>query len=391
MVLKMTAKITFFPVDNGDMTLIRLESKRTILIDMNIRNSADDPDDDTLDVATKLREQLPRDNMGRLYVDALLLSHPDQDHCRGLQKHFHLGTPEDWSKDEDNILIREMWSSPMVFRRASKNHQLCEDAKAFNKEARRRVALFRVDGPTVSNGDRILILGEDEDGKTDDLSEILIKVNETFSRIGGIKDDSVVARLLAPMPKDEDEGVEETLSKNKSSTIMQFSLSSDGEADVCQFLTGGDAEVSIWEKLWEQHAATPSNLGYDVLQTPHHCSWRSLSYDSWSELGEKAKVCTGAKNALSQGRQGALIVASSKPIKDNDDDPPCIRAKREYESMAKDFKGRFKCVGEHPSEKNPDILEIQITRHGPKPNTKLMGGSGAAGTGVIGHQPLPHG
>ena len=387
----MSAKITFFPVGNGDMTLIHLDSGRTILIDINIRGSADDPDDDAPDVAAKLRNQLLRDSAGRFYVDAFLLSHPDQDHCGGLRKHFHLGPPEDWSKDDDKILIREMWSSPMVFRRASKNHQLCEDAKAFNKEARRRVELFRANAAAVSSGDRLLILGEDEDGKTDDLSDILIKVNETFSQIDGIKDESVVARFLAPMPKDEDEDVEEARSKNKSSTIVQFSLSADGEPDMCRFLTGGDAEVSIWEKLWEQHAKAPSNLAYDVLQTPHHCSWRSLSYDSWSELGEKAEVCAKARNALSQGCKGALIVASSKPIKDNDDDPPCIRAKREYEDMAKDFEGRFKCVGEHPSKKNPDTLEINITRHGPKPSTKLMGGIGTAGGGAIGHQPLPHG
>ena len=33
----MTATITFFPVDNGDMTLIELESGRKILMDVNIR------------------------------------------------------------------------------------------------------------------------------------------------------------------------------------------------------------------------------------------------------------------------------------------------------------------------------------------------------------------
>ena len=44
----MTAVITFFSVGNGDMTLIELESGKTILIDVNIRAAADDPDDSTL-------------------------------------------------------------------------------------------------------------------------------------------------------------------------------------------------------------------------------------------------------------------------------------------------------------------------------------------------------
>ena len=115
----MTATVSFFPVGNGDMTLVRFASGRTLLIDVNIRGAADDPDDDTPDVATELRKRLSRDEKGRLYVDAILLSHPDADHCRRLIEHFHLGPPEDFPQDgTDKILIRELWSSPIVFRRA---------------------------------------------------------------------------------------------------------------------------------------------------------------------------------------------------------------------------------------------------------------------------------
>ena len=128
----MTAHLSFFPVGNGDMTLVQTGGGHNILIDLNIRAAADNPDDDTPDVAAKLRNKLSRDAAGRLYVDALLVSHPDEDHCRGLRKHFHLGPPDEWSKAADKILIREVWSSPMVFRRASRRHILCEDARAFN-------------------------------------------------------------------------------------------------------------------------------------------------------------------------------------------------------------------------------------------------------------------
>ena len=83
------------------MTLIELESGRKILIDINIRFAADDPDDDTPDVATALRNRLKTDSQGRLYVDALLITHPDKDHCTGLKKHFHMGQPGDWSEATD--------------------------------------------------------------------------------------------------------------------------------------------------------------------------------------------------------------------------------------------------------------------------------------------------
>ncbi|MCU7936848.1 MAG: metallohydrolase [Candidatus Thiodiazotropha sp. (ex Dulcina madagascariensis)] len=382
----MKAKLNLFSVGNGDMTLIQTESGKSILVDINIRAAADDPDDETPDVAAKLRDRLKRDVWGRLYVDAFLLSHPDRDHCAGLRNHFHLGSPDDWSEDEDKILIREMWSSPMVFRRASSKNTLYKDAKAFNSEARRRVQAFRDHGIDVDEGDRILILGEDENGKTDDLEAILIRVDETFSRVNGANDNSFSAYLLAPLPKDEDEEGEEKLSKNKSSTILQFSLSGEGYADKCRYLTGGDAEVAIWEKLWDKNKTDPDCLTYDVLLTPHHCSWHSLSYDSWSDLGEDAEVCQAARDALSQGRYGALLIASSNPIKNDKNDPPCISAKREYEDITDDFSGEFKCIGE-----DSDVLEVEVTKDGPKPLVRHLASATILGTGAIGRQPLGHG
>ncbi|PWG61185.1 metallohydrolase [Sediminicurvatus halobius] len=361
----MTANIAFFPVGNGDMTLIELESGRRILIDVNIRQGADDPGDETPNVTQELRNRLSRDADGRLFVDALLLSHPDADHCRGLRKHFHLGPPAEWSKSDDKIIVRELWSSPMVFRRASSRMTLCDDAKAFNTEARRRVRRFREAGHSVSDGDRILILGRDENGKTNGLEEILVEEAGTFSRVNGLDDATMVARLLAPMPKSDDAEEEEKAAKNQSSTILQFQLSGGGSPDRCRFLTGGDAGVAIWERLWNRHASQPEHLSYDVLQAPHHCSWRCLSHDSWSDLGEKAQVSEHARSALAQARPGAVIISSSVPIRDEDSDPPCTRAKREYEAIIKEAGGdEFRCVGEHPSEAHPAVLEYEIGPYG---------------------------
>ena len=386
----MAGRLSFFPVGNGDMTLVQTEGGHKILIDMNFLAAADDPDDNTPDVASKLQDMLSQDAEGRLYVDALLVSHPDEDHCRGLREHFHLGPPDEWSKSANKILIWEIWSSPMVFRRASRTHVLCDDAKAFNAEARRRVRKFRETSGLVDSGDRILILGEDEDGKTDDLQGILIRVDEEFSRINGQDDWTMTARLLAPLPTDDDDE-EEVLSKNNSSTILRFSLVGAGVQDKCRFLTGGDAEVVIWEKLWDRQLRCADRLSYDILLSPHHCSWHSLSHDSWSEMREQAEVSEKARNALSQARYGATIVASSNPIKDDDNDPPCIRAKREYEAIVDDVAGTFKCVGEHPSEKSPDVMEFEIGAHGLRLVTALIGGPTILGSGTIGRQPLSHG
>jgi hypothetical protein len=344
---EMTASITFFPVANGDMTLVTFDNDQKLLIDLHVRQAADCDDDDTPDVMSLLRDRLIRDAEGRLFVDGFLLSHPDKDHITGLESHFHLGSPDDWNKNDDKILIREMWSSPIVFRRASKNHTLCADAKAWAKEARRRVKLYRDSGSIGGEGDRVQIMGEDIDGKTDDILAIVIKTESVVTSLNRISGSAFEARLLAPILPGDDEALDELLSKNHSSVIMRFSIRGGGYLDKCRFLSGGDAEVAIWERLWDRHSTYNSDwLNYDILQTPHHCSWHSLSYDSYSTYGEDAEVCDGARNALAQIRKGAVIVASSKAIDPNEADPPSDRAKREYISIVEGKSDRFICVAD---------------------------------------------
>jgi hypothetical protein len=272
--------------------------------------------------------------------------------------------PDDKKLDnEKKILIGEIWSSPIVFRRASKEHTLCDDAKAFQKEVLRRVQLARDKQCVgIETGDRILILGEDVDGKTDDLRAILVKVDEVFDRVNGTHSQLFRARLLAPLPISDDEAEEEELGKNHSSVVLNIELADTSERkSVKNFLTGGDAEVLIWEKLWEKHKNKPEVLAYDSLLTTHHCSWHTLSHDSRTELGDKAKVSADAKSALSQIRQGGFIIASSCPIKDDDCDPPCHAAKLEYQSIVKGAKGEFHCTGEYPTESEPAPLELTIS------------------------------
>lgn len=382
-----SAKVSFFKVDNGDMALFETESGRRILVDINVRVAADDGDEDMADVISQLRKKLDRDEEGRLFIDAFLNTHPDADHIRGLIKHFHLGDPSSWVKTDDKIIIREMWSSPIVFRRAKakdEDHVLCADAEAWRDEARRRANKFKKDR-TAIDGNRILILGEDVDGKTDDLTEILVKVDEVFSKICGVSDASFEARLLAPMPAADDEE-EEVITKNNSSVIMRLDLKVS-KVTRGRFLIGGDAEVAIWDRIWERNKKWPERLAYDVLIAPHHCSWHSLSYDSWSEMGEDAEVSEPARNALGQPLDGALIIASSKTIEDDENDPPCIRAKREYLDILDPVKGEFKCVADTPGD---DPLVIEVSSAGPRIKRAVFAVSLAAGTG-IGSQPLAHG
>lgn len=389
----MAASITFFPVDNGDMTLVTFDNDQKLLIDLHVRQAADDEDDNTPDVMTDLRSRLTRDEKGRFFVDGFLLSHPDKDHICGLEKHFHLGPPDEWNKDADKILIREMWSSPIVFRRASKAHVLCDDAKSWAKEARRRVALYREEGIATAEGDRILIMGEDEDGKNEDIQEIVVKAESLVTRLNGVAAGTFEARLLAPLLQGDDEELEELITKNQSSVVLRFSIRGDGALDKCRFLSGGDAEVAIWERLWGKHGAYQADwLSYDVLQAPHHCSWHSLSYDSYSTHGEDAEICEDARSALAQIRKGAIVVASSKTIDPEESDPPSDRAKREYISIVDGKSDRFICVADVWDDEER-ALEYKITSSGIIKVVKSAARAAVAalGIGATAAQARPHG
>lgn len=359
----MSATISFFPVGNGDMTLITTHNDKTILIDCNIRQGDDFPD-----VLEQLREKLKRDSSNRLYIDLFVWSHPDEDHCRGIENSFHLGPPEDWNKENDLIFINEIWSSPMVYRRASKskeskNHTLSDDAKALNKEVKRRVKVFEDDRKN-GIGDMVLILGEDEDGKTDNIQDIVLKLDEDISRINQATDNSFKARLLGPTPKYELDEDEDRIGKNHSSVIFNYQLSV-GNTNA-NFLSGGDAEVICWEALWQRMRENESehDLKYDVMQAPHHSSWHCLSHDSLSDAeknGTKAEVSDNARNALGQAKRNAFIISSSEPVIDNVKTPPALRAKEEYEGILDSIDGSFKCVADHKKRGKNVPLEIEIS------------------------------
>ncbi|HDY7615848.1 TPA: metallohydrolase [Vibrio vulnificus] len=356
----MVAKITFFPVGNGDMTLIETESNKKILIDCRIRKGNDFPD-----VLTMLRNKLDRDSNKRLYIDLFVWSHPDEDHCQGIQDHFHLGTPENWNAAKDLIFINEIWSSPLVYRRASKTHKLCEDAKALNKEVKRRVNKFKEDKEMFS-GNYVYILGQDEGDKTKDIPEIVLELDATIKKINGKQASDFSAKLLGPTPKSDLDENEEKLGKNHSSVIFNYEVK--GEEVVANFLSAGDAEVVCWEALLDRLDAQGNRkaLEYDILQAPHHCSWHSLSHDSLSEKGNNAEVSDKAVEAIGNAKNKAFIISSSNSIKDDQNDPPAYRAKNEYENILDNVSGSFKCVDDHKKSGKNIPLVIEINGNGLK-------------------------
>ncbi len=356
--------VTFFPVgeNNGGMTLIKLnnENKTTILIDCSI---GDEAIAEHCDVNQELRDRLPVDPNDRPYVDAFILTHRHEDHLKGFQKHFHIGSLDDYKDDEDelNIVIREMWSSHNFWKPSSPNYKLCDNAKAFNKEMKRRVELYSKDKSIQSEGDRAIIIGKDPEGRTDGLEEINIDIGDSFSKINNTNiSPKFNGIILGPIEQQEDEDEECFTDKNRQSIVMQLAVSQGTQTN--KLLMAADAECLVWESLWEKYKDDTEKLEYDILYAPHHCSWHSLSYDSQSN-DDDPQVCENAKKALSQtNEEGACIVAQCRAIKSSDEDPPSEAAKDEYVDIV--GEDQFYCTNEYPDEEKPEPIEFNLTSLG---------------------------
>lgn len=367
------SSIYHLPVGNGDMTLLKIASNNRylyVLVDMYIRQSCTEKDDQC-NVVDELHNLLEKDSDGRPYLDALVLTHPDKDHIGGFEKYFYQGPSSGYvpakSGEKERIFVREIWSSPLIFRRKSKNHSLCEDAKVFNKEAKRRVELYRESKSIGDEGDRIRLIGEDIDGKTDDILDIVYKPGDIIGKINEVTVKELTIDIYGPLPDEEFEDCE-ALDKNRSSVILRWGIASHGYSDPTNFvLLAGDASVEAWEVIWDKFKSDPKKLSYNLLLAPHHCSWHTLSHDSYSK-SDDPKVSETAKKALSQAKTGAVILSSSDPIMNDKNDPPNFGAKKQYENIVSSVKGTFLCLADNitDGEKAPSVLEYRLTNEGPQ-------------------------
>ncbi|MBL6945879.1 MAG: hypothetical protein ISR47_04510 [Rhodospirillales bacterium] len=69
----MAGSVTYFPVGNADMSLVKLSDGFTILVDCYLQEEATD---NRPTVADDLYEKLPEDDDDRPYVDAFLRNRP---------------------------------------------------------------------------------------------------------------------------------------------------------------------------------------------------------------------------------------------------------------------------------------------------------------------------
>ena len=367
------SKIKFYPVDNGDTVLIKVD-KTTIQIDANIRNN-----DDCYDVMEDLLDELSTDGEGRYHLDLFMLTHPDEDHCRGIDTNYYLGDPDKYSdadKDDDLVIINELMVTPMLFSDATST-----PAKALKKEANRRRKLWDEDSPDKNKaGNRLVIIGYDGDKKYENVPSYI--PGDTIKKVNGKTMTLIEFFVHSPFKDSLVKGRAES-DKNVTSIVMQarFKKSSWDTKPSALYLFGGDADHYIWEEIQNQSSAhnNGGKLDFDIFLAPHHCSWTYFN-DVPYKKGETDEPVESSKKLIKDHKaSGAVIIASSKQINDDDDNPPHYPAKKEYVKLI-GSSDKFVSLAEEPDSKNSKPVVYVVTSNGfqRKDKNQQTGSAGAA-------------
>lgn len=358
------AAITYFPVGNGDTSLITIPDSQSderalnMLIDCNIRSTGKDgAGNEIFDAQAYLQGILPADDAERLHLDVFILTHADQDHCLGFKRVFYAGEPTKYSDDDKadgKILVDELWFAPRIF--ASHEGDLCDDAAAFKAEAQRRIDLYRTGSSTRTDaGNRLRVIGYTENDDLAGLDDVLTIPGQTVNVIDNKEQPHFRFLVLAPVKDDSDD---EFAERNHTSIVLQARFDIDDEENAVKALFGGDSGCAGWERIRELNS--DDELSWDLLLAPHHCSWHFFSEVSHDVSEEPADASV---SVLEAHRDGAWVIASCKPILDNDDDPPSYVAGSLY--IASVGEEKFLCTGETPSETTPLPILFLMTSNGP--------------------------
>lgn len=333
----------FWNVGTGDSTTIAITNGVVMQVDLRHMVKAEDDDDPCCAIVDVLVEKLPTMN-GKPYLSVFALTHPDLDHVQGFKDLL------------SRVVIGELWFTPRVFREYDKD--LCEDAQAFKREAKRRVKKVIEKNGSVNAGDRVRVIGYDallEEEQYKGLPSSCFSVpGRSVTRVDGV-DRSDVFRAFIHSPFEEHAEGE----RNYTSLGMQITLK-NGEGTGKAMLLGDLCYPTV-KRIFK--ISKVEDTEWNVFLAPHHCS-KSVMYWRDSQEDEEMRRQDVLDLIEASAAGTGYIVSSSAPVPATDSagaDPPHALAKERYEEIA---PSGFLCTGEHPTEDTCEPIVFTLEEDG---------------------------
>lgn len=355
----MSTTLTFYPVGNGDSSLIKLQNGRWILMDYRHQAQGEDATTPIIDLSKRLREEL--DGAQRNDFDVVAFTHGDEDHVGGSTDFFYL---EHSAKHQSRqrAKIKTLWVPAAMILDKGADATECEECELWRKEARYR--LKNNGGVRVFSRPRELEAWLKTVGLTLDSRRHLITDAGQCAPDFNLAADGVEFFCHSPFVKHCNGG---DLLRNESGLVFNVRFEVSGRR--IQYFAIGDADYTVLEDIvaiTEVHG-NEDRLDWHLYKAPHHCSYKALS----GEKGLRETTPTeGVATLLKRGQTGCYIVASCNPI---DEDkaaeeqalPPHVQAKRCYTTYLGINRGRRVLVTlEEPNRSAPEPIIFEITALG---------------------------
>jgi hypothetical protein len=336
----------FWPVGCGDSTTIAISDTENLQIDLNDTAIAEADDNEKIPLVNELFAKLPKRN-SKPYLSCFVLTHVDLDHCRGFADILK------------RVTIGELWHTPRVFR--EHHGDMCDDAVAFRKEAKRRVAATIKAGGDPGAGSRVRVVGYDdllqEDTYRGFPKAFFTTPGQSVTSLDGVDiGDRFAAFVHAPFKNDAAD------ERNETSLGMQIVIGT--AASWMAGLFFGDLSYPTLRRVFDEtnNHNNLAKLNWNVLLAPHHCSKKAMyEKDDKSNDVLKQDILDDLKK---RQYAGGFIVSSSSTIPGTNasgDNPPHAKAKNRYQEIA---SGSFLCTGEYSTSKKMRPIIITVTAQG---------------------------
>lgn len=369
----MTTTLGFYPVGNGDTSLLKLHNGRWVLMDYRHQAQGEDSTTPVIDLRARLLEEL--DAASRNDFDVVAFTHADADHIGGCSDFFFLDHSSKYQKGR-RAKIKTLWVPAAMILDQGVDSSECDECGILRDEARYR--LKNNYGVRVFSRPKELEKWLKSAGLTLDSRRHLITDAGQCAPEFTVQSDGVEFFCHSPFVKHCEGG---DVLRNEAGLVFSVRFEISGRR--VQYFAIGDADYGVLEDIVNITAYhhNEDRLDWHLLKAPHHCSYTALS----SEKGTKETTPTeGVANLLKHGQTGGYVVASCNPIDEDREaeeqtQPPHIQAKRCYTTYLGITRGRRVMVTmEEPDRAKPEPLVFEITALGLQPLGRPRSGAAIA-------------